>query len=1034
VQDAQLVCGACGHGFSYGSPEPQKLGSLSLQRTPAPQLDAEPAIYDLPAPREAVPRPGADLPAPRASVPRPGSDLPASRDAVPRGAARGPAPVGLDADLPAARASVPRPAPSKPAGGATLGALGGDLFLGDLPPASAAIRNPAPAPSEAPLPDLDLPLPDLSPPGAPPPIDRLELGDAAPPPRPQPPARTPPPLPPMPRDLGFKLHIEGASADAAAAPSAGIAPTAALPVIEVSRAGTDVPQLAPPKPRDRPEPTEPSAQGRKRKLAVVGGALGMLVVAGGATFALLGRGSKQGSAEVLRPFAADLARDHYPAYARAADALAEAGGGEKPSPALKAAAAEVALDAVLAHRGDRGLVRKAEAWLGELGTLPDPLPPEVVRARALLAIAKGKGDASAAGTEGTPEGQLVAGLRKLMKDRDGAAARKAFDAAAAANPEQLLPRFLAARAAELAHAEDASGAYQAVLAKNPTHFGAALGLARLGAADPAGKRLERAQALTTRTDGSPGEKAEAFAIVGHAAQALGRTSEAIAAYQRAVAADAQDASANTALAELYLVDGRYADALARMQAIAGAGLTEPLAKFTMGGALVANGRTPEGLVQIEQAARLAPNDPRAAFYQGWAAEKANASDAEAAAKKYRDSLALDPGFLPASLRLAALLQRTGKAKEALQVLKDAEDAGAAPARLQMAWGEALIVANEPERAEEVFHKALATDPKLVPARLGLAAALEARGDYDGAKTELARLLADAPETPGLRERLARVCVKLGAKEEALGYLQAEASSPRVTPLVRVAVAKLALELGKLDVAGRELTKVVDDAPATPQALYTLGRLREAEGDLGKALQEYRRAVQIENGPELHLAFARALQRSGKEDDALVELDAAGRLAPARLEHGRIMLNKGDVDRAITDLQTAVQLEPGLAEAHLLLGNAHDKVGELDKAAAAWRAAAKAQPTLVEALYRIGRLEMDRGRASAALDPLRKAAAGAQPGPAWVPEIYFQLGYAELAAGSKANARAALDHYLQLAAPDAAARPEVERQVAKLAGK
>jgi hypothetical protein len=47
-------------------------------------------------------------------------------------------------------------------------------------------------------------------------------------------------------------------------------------------------------------------------------------------------------------------------------------------------------------------------------------------------------------------------------------------------------------------------------------------------------------------------------------------------------------------------------------------------------------------------------------------------------------------------------------------------------------------------------------------------------------------------------------------------------------------------------------------------------------------------------------------------------------------------------------------------------------------------------------------------------------------------MYFQLAQAELLTGSKAAALAGFKKYLELAPPDAPARPEATHQVARLA--
>ena len=53
---------------------------------------------------------------------------------------------------------------------------------------------------------------------------------------------------------------------------------------------------------------------------------------------------------------------------------------------------------------------------------------------------------------------------------------------------------------------------------------------------------------------------------------------------------------------------------------------------------------------------------------------------------------------------------------------------------------------------------------------------------------------------------------------------------------------------------------------------------------------------------------------------------------------------------------------------------------------------------------------------------------------WEGELYFQLGHAELLAGSKPAALTAFKRYLELAPQDAPSRPEAVRQVTRLSSK
>ena len=83
-----------------------------------------------------------------------------------------------------------------------------------------------------------------------------------------------------------------------------------------------------------------------------------------------------------------------------------------PNTKQGAQAAELALLGFLGHGGERSLKTNAENWLEGIAESPEA-PPALARARALLAVAKGKGGANAGGLDGSPDALLVTGLARL---------------------------------------------------------------------------------------------------------------------------------------------------------------------------------------------------------------------------------------------------------------------------------------------------------------------------------------------------------------------------------------------------------------------------------------------------------------------------------------------------------------------------------------------------------------------------------------------------------------------------------------------
>ncbi len=1058
---------------------------------------AVPRPGDLPVDRNAVPRPGdlpvdrnavarpilPPFAAPASTAP------PAPAPGLPtRISERMPAktpPLGLSLDL-----SLPQPPPAGPGESLTLGdplaEPGGppSLDLG-MPPAAPVpspftrlpagppplkAKAPPPVPRSAarvegtaqPPPNkagVDSTLPSLhavagGPALAPPPA----AGEAKPPARPKPalaplipePSEPPPNPSDAPErraspahrenlDLGFSLEFESSPRT-----SSGSSPVAIpFPAARVASEGmaeaaaestSQVPQLSPPSPRSATAGRAMRPQARKAHLPrwVLFAGIGVAVAAIGAAVAVPLLRSAPNPDNVLKPLLPELAKDNLVAYQNAATALTSLAANFQDSGIpLRLKAAELRLIAAAAHGGGPNDAAQGEQAAASAASQPK-LAPAVAQVRALVALVNGKPREvdKLLVDKTSPPAQLALGLARLAENKPAAAVAP-LRGYVTARPDDLLGHYLLAQA--LADGPEARKELELVLGKNPAHPGAQIWLARLEATPE--KRLAAARALADKklAGAGPTEQATLELVIGQAHQALGRSLEAMNAYQKAVTLDRRLTAAQLALGEALLYDGKYAQALERLRGAGPALEATPAGKFALGAAYIAAQDAPKGLALVTAAAKEKPDDPRGPFWTGFAANMKQPPDFAAAEQGYRDAIKKDPRFLPAALRLAAILQQQDKAQDSLAVLRAAEEAGAPPPVLQLAWGEALIVAGEPAKAQEVFEKALESDPKSISALLGIASALEAQGKLGEAKVSLERTLKALPETVGLRERLASVCLKLGQKPEALAHYQAEIQAGHPTVAVRLAVARLALELDKVELAQSEAKKVLDVSPRNAEAAYFQARVYETRGSTGLALSEYRHATTWGNTPLFALHYGRLLDSLGKQQEALASLANAVSLPEARIARGRIYFRSGEVDNAIADFEAAVKMSPKDAEPFILLGMCHDKLGQADKSEAAWRAAIKIDANAPEPHYRLGRTEMDRARTASAIDHFNRALAHAPEKAAYLPDLTFQLAQAHLLSGAKALALANFKKYLEIAAPTAPARPEAERQVARLGG-
>lgn len=96
-------------------------------------------------------------------------------------------------------------------------------------------------------------------------------------------------------------------------------------------------------------------------------------------------------------------------------------------------------------------------------------------------------------------------------------------------------------------------------------------------------------------------------------------------------------------------------------------------------------------------------------------------------------------------------------------------------------------------------------------------------------------------------------------------------------------------------------------------------------------------------------------------------------AKEHLEQGRALLLSGRLNQAITELSTAVSLDPKLTEAHNLLGVAFDQKGLADRAKDSYERAVKNEPEDAQALNNLGFSLYQSGNYRAAVDRLKRAA-------------------------------------------------------------
>lgn len=192
----------------------------------------------------------------------------------------------------------------------------------------------------------------------------------------------------------------------------------------------------------------------------------------------------------------------------------------------------------------------------------------------------------------------------------------------------------------------------------------------------------------------------------------------------------------------------------------------------------------------------------------------------------------------------------------------------------------------------------------------------------------------APPRPPSPEALLKEAIALraaGDLDAARANLEAAlAASPRADP-VRNELAELLLAEGSEIDGAAEVLAGADAASAGPRFHLLFGRLAELQADDERAAAAYERALALGIDPEVRFQRALVLDRLGRTDEAITELEALRAVRPAA---------------------------PGLA---LALADRYEAAGRIPEAEAELVRAAEAAPERAAGWDRLARFHARQGR-------------------------------------------------------------------------
>ncbi len=360
----------------------------------------------------------------------------------------------------------------------------------------------------------------------------------------------------------------------------------------------------------------------------------------------------------------------------------------------------------------------------------------------------------------------------------------------------------------------------------------------------------------------------------------------------------------------------------------------------------------------------------------------------------------------------------------------------APRALDWCYLDGIVLARlaRPAEAAAKFRDAIERAPDNLAAQVKLAEALADAGDLEASRAAFTRLADDPRVEPVARLGLGRIAAQEGHHDEAIRQLERAVQLFPEFGAAHYALARSYRSAGRLDDSRDALSRhqqfgsrwpaVDDPLSARIAALRTdastelrRGVKLAEEGDVKGAIAAHEAALKL--NPHATQAQANLIQLYGRvknwpkaEEHYRRVVESGFNLDEAHYTYAVVLVEQQRWPEAEAALRLALDANPSHAQARNNLGQMLERSRKLEEALAEYRRAVEAQPGLRIARFNLGRMLIALDRAKEAvveLEPLRS------PRDAEAPRYLFALATAHLRAGNRDEAVSLARDARQLAA-------------------
>lgn len=276
-------------------------------------------------------------------------------------------------------------------------------------------------------------------------------------------------------------------------------------------------------------------------------------------------------------------------------------------------------------------------------------------------------------------------------------------------------------------------------------------------------------------------------------------------------------------------------------------------------------------------------------------------------------------------------------------------------------------------AIRAYQAILAAHPKRADVRSNLGAAYSGLGQYEAAIQQYKQALAIDPVNHPVRFNLAMAYYKAAWFNEAATELEKFITAAPAIPQTanaRIILADCQVKIGEYKKVIDVLTPVAQSDPSNRAVAYLLGAALISDGQLDKGQAIIDRVFRDDDSAEAHLLMGSILlladdaQRALKEVERALELNA--KVPSVHAWHGRVLMRLGDTEKAKEAFRTELATNPNDFDANLYLGVLLRQDKLADEAAVYLKRAVELRPREQYAHYHLAAVYALAGKPADAL--------------------------------------------------------------------